>query len=61
MQLSTTIYQDNGYQDRSDYLMGLADEYGLDEVTVLEVADLLGEDEDFDGLLNTLQDAENFL
>lgn len=47
------VYEQNGYEDRQDYLDCLADEYGD---MVYEIADLLGENEDFDGLVTTLED-----
>jgi len=50
------IYQENGYTDRKDYLNGLADDLGVDIETVLLTADLLGESEDFDGLVSMLEE-----
>ena len=47
------IYQQNGYENRQEYLDYLADEYGD---MVYEIADLLGETEGFDGLVTTLED-----
>ena len=56
-----TVYQEQGYESRADYLQCLADDYGLELDFVLMAADLLGETEDFDGLVTTLQDhAEGF-
>ena len=52
-----SIYTDNGYEDREDYLRSLADENEVDYETVKEMADLLGENEDFDGLVTSVQDA----
>jgi hypothetical protein len=49
-------YTDNGFKNRQDYLQDLADENGIDMDTVLLLADLLGEEEDFDGLVTNLQD-----
>ena len=51
-----TVYQAEGYKNRTDYLRGLADEIGVDEKTVFMMADLLGEEEDFDGLVTSLED-----
>ena len=51
-----TIYQENGYKDRADYLRCLAEDYGVDLDTVLYLADVLGEREDFDGLVVALED-----
>ena len=50
------IYTDNGYADRTEYLDSLAEEYGMDIIVVLNLAEILGPDEDFDGLVTTLQD-----
>ena len=48
------IYEQNGYTDRAEYLDSLAEEYGMD--IVLNLAEILGPNEDFDGLVTTLQD-----
>lgn len=50
------VYEMNGYADRQDYLDDLADNMGLDRDVVFMLADLLGEDEDFDGLVTSLED-----
>lgn len=55
---------DNIYQEladcdnRDEYLDGLADEFGIPKRIVAALADLLGEEEDFDGLIEALKDAE---
>ena len=54
------IYKDLGYTDRSDYLRSLADEYAVHLSTVKMLADLLGPGEDFDGLVSSLADAEDW-
>ena len=51
-------YTENGYDSREDYLMSLAEDYGIDFGTVKMMADLLGPSEDFDGLVTSLQDYE---
>lgn len=51
-----TIYQENGYENRADYLSCMAEDYGVPLDTVKALADLLGENEDFDGLINALED-----
>lgn len=48
------IYKENGYEDRSDYLGCISDDYGVPMDTVQCLADLLGPDEDFDGLVSAL-------
>jgi len=55
------IYEERGYRDREDYLRSLAEDYALPLESVKEIAELLGPEEDFDGLICTLQDAEDFL
>lgn len=54
--MSDDIYQMNGYKDRNDYLRQLAEDYGVDLDTVYALADLLGPNEDFDGLVSQLED-----
>jgi hypothetical protein len=51
-----SIYTDEGYKSRRDYLNSLADEMGIDVETVYAAADMLGPNEDFDGLVTTLED-----
>jgi len=55
-----SVYQKHGYKDRNDYLSSTADEYGVDPYVVSCLADLLGENEDFDGLINELEDINYF-
>jgi len=50
------IYISHGYADRNEYLESLADECGVDINVVLNLAEILGPNEDFDGLVTTLQD-----
>jgi|GEM_PF-1956346 len=50
------IYRKNGCKDRMDYLRSVADGYGTDMVTVGSMAEILGEGEDFDGLISALED-----
>ena len=51
-----SIYTDNGYTSRRDYLVSIADDMGIDESTVFAMADILGPNEDFDGLVCELED-----
>lgn len=51
-----SIYKDNGYDNRRDYLECLAAEYGVPMRLVLELASLLGPEEDFDGLVSEVED-----
>jgi len=56
----SNIYQDNGYENRRDYLEALAEDYGVPLELVLVAADMLGPNEDFDGLVSELEDYADF-
>ncbi len=49
-------YTNNGFKNRTDYLNNLSNEYEIDSLIVYAMADLLGENEDFDGLITSLED-----
>lgn len=49
-------YVSNGFKDREEYLQHLSDEYGVPLDTVESLAETLGENEDFDGLVAAIQD-----
>jgi hypothetical protein len=51
-----SIYTDEGYKNRRDYLENLADDMGISRDTVFALASMLGSSEDFDGLVTTLED-----
>lgn len=53
-----SIYKENGYENRRDYLDSLADDFGIDKQTVYAIASILGSSEDFDGLVTALEDGE---
>jgi len=56
-----SIYTDHGYENRTDYLTQLADDHGVSLDAVFAIAELLGECEDFDGLVCAVQDmSEDF-
>lgn len=46
--------------DREDYLRMLSEEYGVDYYTVSCMADVLGENEDYDGLISALEDLSSY-
>ena len=50
------IYTQNGYKNRVHYIECLAEENGVDAQTVFTLANLLGPNEDFDGLVSSVQD-----
>ena len=52
------VYQENGFNSRREYLEDLADNMGMDYSVVFMLADLLGPNEDFDGLVTSLEDYE---
>ena len=51
------IYQEHGYANRKEYLICLAEENDMSPADVFSLADLLGPDEDFDGLVCAVEDA----
>jgi hypothetical protein len=51
-----SVYQEQGYESRRDYLESLADEFGIDPIVVFTLASMLGPSEDFDGLVTSLED-----
>ena len=56
-----SIYTEEGYKSRRDYLDTLADDFGLEKSTVCALAGILGPNEDFDGLICALEDAADEL
>ena len=53
-----TIYEEMGYSSRKEYLNSLAEDYGVGFYQVFALADLLGQEEDFDGLISALEDMQ---
>jgi hypothetical protein len=54
-----TVYQEAGYKNREEYLQSLADDYGVDTFTMETLSDILGESEDFDGLIIEIENYQN--
>lgn len=52
------IYEEKGYKNREEYLDEMAAEYDVDRGTVGVLAEVLGDSEDFDGLICELEDME---
>ena len=50
------IYKINGFANRTEYLQNLSCEYDVQLSVVKMIADMLGRNEDFDGLVTALQD-----
>lgn len=53
--MGANIYQENGYADRGDYLNCLSEDYSVSIDDVYSLAEILGENEDFDGLVVLLK------
>lgn len=53
--MDENIYQQNGYTDRDDYLNCLSEDYSVSIEDVYDLAEILGENEDFDGLVVLLK------
>lgn len=52
------LYLEYGAESRAEYLANLAEEYDVSLETVQALADVLGPNEDFDGLVTSLEDME---
>jgi len=50
------IYEENGYENRAEYLEALAFDYDIDIDKVYALAYVLGANEDFDGLVCSIED-----
>lgn len=49
-----TVYEDNGYENRAEYLWSLTEDHNVSIETVHLYSGLLGPSEDFDGLVSAL-------
>lgn len=58
MNTPKNIYQEHGYYNREDYLRCLSEDWDMPFMTVKMLADMLGPNEDFDGLVTMLEDAD---
>lgn len=56
----SNVYVQKSYKNRRDYLESLAKEYGVSYMEVYGLASMLGENEDFDGLISALEDMEMY-
>ena len=56
MNIKENIYKRNGYENRTDYMENIAEEYEIPFDAVEMFAEMLGEGKDFDGLVSILQD-----
>lgn len=58
MSTPKNVYQEHGYYNREDYLRCLSEDWDMPFMTVKMLADMLGPEEDFDGLVTALEDAD---
>lgn len=49
------LYKDNGYKSRTEYLKSLAEEFNISLSEVKMISELIGKEEDFDGLVSEIQ------
>lgn len=56
---SNQMYAYHGFDDRNDYLRFLADDLDIDFEQVFQLAQMLGEEEDFDCLVSSLEGWRN--
>lgn len=54
------VYKENGFNSRKAYLKDLADNLDVPLSIVHMIAGMLGESEDFDGLVTSLEDYESY-
>jgi len=52
-----SVYLQNGFKNRHDYLQCMSEDYGVPLDVVYSLADIMP-GEDFDGLISALEDAE---
>jgi len=55
--MSQNMYQENGYESRKHYLQCMSEDYNVPLEVVYSLADIMP-GEEFDGLVNALEDAE---
>jgi len=54
--MQENIYEEYGCKNRQEYLEQVADNSGVDMFFVQAAADMLGPNEDFDGLVTTINE-----
>lgn len=54
--MEENIYQKHGFNSRMEYLEGVSDDFGVPLSTVQVLANILGPNEDFDGLITAVED-----
>lgn len=54
-------YKKAGYETREDYLNDLAVRYNVNPMIVSGLAGILGDEEDFDGLVSAIENMEDMI
>ena len=54
-------YKKAGYETRKDYLNDLAVQYCVNPIIVSGLAGILGDEEDFDGLVSAIEDMRDMI
>jgi len=55
-----SIYTEYGFESRDQYLESLSEDFGVDIDIIQELSDILGHEEDFDGLVSELEDFSHY-
>lgn len=58
---NTDRYKKAGYETREDYLNDLAVRYCVNPIIVSGLAGILGDEEDFDGLVSAIEDMRDMI
>ena len=58
---NTDRYKKAGYETREDYLNDLAVRYNVNPIIVSGLAGILGDEEDFDGLVSAIEDMRDMI
>ena len=54
-------YKKAGYDTRRDYLNDLAVRYNINPMIISGLAEILGDEEDFDGLISAIEDMDDLI
>ena len=54
-------YKKAGYDTREDYLNDLAVRYNINPMIISALAEILGDEEDFDGLIPAIEDMDDLI
>ena len=54
-------YKKAGYETREDHLNDLAVRYNINPMIISALAEILGDEEDFDGLISAIEDMDDLI